>query len=38
MSVDDLVDKHYGFGGIMEKIELPWIWRVRMLVLFRLMI
>jgi len=21
MSIDDLVDKHYGFGGIMEKIE-----------------
>ena len=21
MSVDELIDKHYGFGGIMEKIE-----------------
>jgi SAM-dependent methyltransferase len=21
MSADDLIDKHYGFGGIMEKIE-----------------
>ena len=21
MNTDDLVDKHYGFGGIMEKIE-----------------
>ena len=21
MNTDDLIDKHYGFGGIMEKIE-----------------